>query len=123
MISAEKIPNNVDLSTEMSLTTDLHGRLLDRNFWYPQIEVDTVPGDYAYANFIISHESGWRVTAANASGAYGLCQALPGSKMATFAGDWPYNPITQVRWGLSYITSRYGSACGAWSFWVSHHWY
>ncbi|MEV6211084.1 transglycosylase SLT domain-containing protein [Kitasatospora sp. NPDC051914] len=73
---------------------------------------------------IVKRESGWNYTATNASsGAYGLVQALPGSKMASVADDWRTNPATQIKWGLNYMNSRYGSPCGAWSFWQSHHWY
>jgi uncharacterized protein YabE (DUF348 family) len=79
-------------------------------------------GDYGYVNFIVSHESGWRPNAANASGAYGLCQALPGSKMATAGGDWATNPITQLRWCNSYA-QHFGGWAGAYSFWVSHHYW
>jgi hypothetical protein len=60
-------------------------------------------------------ESGWRVTAANPSGAYGIPQALPGRKMATVGADWQTNPVTQITWGLGYIAARYGSPCGAWA--------
>jgi hypothetical protein len=80
------------------------------------------PGDYAYANFIISHESGWRVTAANPSGAYGLCQALPGSKMSSAGGDWRTNPVTQLRWCSGYA-SKFGGWGGAYSYWLSHHYW
>ncbi len=69
-------------------------------------------------------ESGWRVNAENvSSGAYGIPQALPGSKMATAGADWASNPATQIEWGLGYIRDRYGSPCGAWSFKQSHGWY
>ena len=69
-------------------------------------------------------ESHWNYKAQNRnSGAYGIPQALPGSKMAWAGADWRTNPITQVKWGLHYINNRYGSACKAWSFWRSHHWY
>jgi transglycosylase-like protein with SLT domain len=68
-------------------------------------------------------ESGWNRTAANPSGAYGIPQALPGSKMASAGSDWRTNPATQVRWGLSYIRSTYGSPSAAWSFWLAHGWY
>ena len=55
-------------------------------------------------------ESGWRVNADNpSSSAYGIPQALPGSKMATAGADWATNPVTQIRWGLGYIQDRYGS--------------
>ncbi|MFD0276542.1 transglycosylase SLT domain-containing protein [Kitasatospora sp. NPDC127111] len=73
---------------------------------------------------IVKRESGWDYTATNkSSGAYGLVQALPGSKMASAGADWRTNPATQIKWGLDYMNSRYGSPCGAWSFWQSHHWY
>lgn len=73
---------------------------------------------------IVKRESGWNYTATNpSSGAYGLVQALPGTKMASAGADWRTNPATQIKWGLSYMNSRYGSPCGAWSFWQSHHWY
>jgi hypothetical protein len=69
-------------------------------------------------------ESGWRWNAANASsGAYGIPQSLPGSKMATAGADWRTNPATQIEWGLGYIRDRYGSPCGAWGFKQSHGWY
>ena len=71
-----------------------------------------------------NHESGWRVNAANPSGAYGIPQALPGSKMASAGADWRTNPATQIKWGLEYISSRYGTPCGAWSQWQANGgWY
>jgi hypothetical protein len=72
---------------------------------------------------IWSRESGWRYNAYNASGAYGIPQALPGSKMATAGPDWQTNPATQIRWGLGYIKGRYGSPCNAWAFWQANGWY
>jgi hypothetical protein len=69
-------------------------------------------------------ESGWRVNAENtSSGAYGIPQSLPGSKMATSGADWQTNPATQIKWGLGYIQERYGSPCGAWGFKQGHGWY
>jgi hypothetical protein len=63
-----------------------------------------------------SRESGWNPQAANPySGAFGIPQALPGSKMASAGADWATNPATQIRWGLGYIREMYGSPCGAWS--------
>jgi hypothetical protein len=70
-----------------------------------------------------NRESGWRYNAENASGAYGIPQALPGSKMATAGADWETNPATQIKWGLGYIQGRYGSPCAAWSFWQANGWY
>ena len=72
---------------------------------------------------IWTRESGWRWNAANASGAYGIPQALPGSKMATAGADWQTNPATQIEWGLGYIQSKYGTPCSAWSFWQANGWY
>lgn len=73
---------------------------------------------------IVDHESGWNYKAVNASsGAYGLVQALPGSKMASAGSDWQTNPATQIKWGLNYMNSRYDSPCGAWSFWQANSWY
>ncbi|MES5816737.1 transglycosylase SLT domain-containing protein [Streptomyces sp. RG80] len=73
---------------------------------------------------IVDHESSWKYTAVNpSSGAYGLFQALPGSKMSSVGDDWRTNPATQIKWGLNYMDSRYGSPCEAWSFWQANHWY
>ncbi|MFE5585050.1 transglycosylase SLT domain-containing protein [Kitasatospora sp. NPDC056531] len=73
---------------------------------------------------IISHESSWNVKATNpSSGAYGLAQALPGSKMASAGSDWRTNPRTQIKWALNYMNTRYGSPNAAWVFWQNHHWY
>ena len=69
-------------------------------------------------------ESGWTTTSTNkGSGAYGIPQALPGSKMAKYGDDWRTNPATQIKWGLDYIKGRYSTPCGAWSFFLSHNWY
>jgi uncharacterized protein YabE (DUF348 family) len=67
-----------------------------------------------------NNESGWRVHASNPSGAYGIPQALPGSKMGP---GWEDDAAVQIRWGLGYIKSRYGTPCGAWGYWQSHGWY
>jgi hypothetical protein len=68
-------------------------------------------------------ESGWSTTAANPSGAYGIPQALPGSKMASAGADWQTDAATQIRWGLGYIRGIYGSPCGAWAHEESVGWY
>jgi hypothetical protein len=85
-----------------------------------------IPSAAQYNAFskIVEHESGWNVTATNSSsGAYGLVQALPGSKMASAGSDWKTNAATQIKWGLDYMNSRYGSPAAAWSFWQSNGWY
>ncbi|MFJ4570413.1 lytic transglycosylase domain-containing protein [Streptomyces sp. NPDC088846] len=85
-----------------------------------------VPADQfqCFSN-IVNVESSWNYLATNQStGAYGLVQALPGSKMVSAGADWQTNPATQIKWGLSYMNSgRYGSPCAAWSFWQANHWY
>lgn len=69
-------------------------------------------------------ESGWKHTADNpTSSAYGIPQALPGSKMSSFGEDWRTNPVTQIRWGLDYIDRVYGSPCAAWAKSRSSNWY
>lgn len=84
-----------------------------------------VPADqWASFDAVISHESSWNLHATNpSSGAYGLGQALPGSKMASVASDWRTNPVTQLTWTLKYMNDRYGSPNAAWAFWQTHHWY
>jgi hypothetical protein len=71
-----------------------------------------------------SRESGWRVNALNSSScAYGIPQALPGSKMASAGADWLTNPATQITWGLDYIQGRYGDPIGALAHSDANHWY
>ncbi|MFF7201661.1 MULTISPECIES: transglycosylase SLT domain-containing protein [unclassified Streptomyces] len=84
-----------------------------------------VPADQfqCFSN-IVDHESTWNYRAQNpSSGAYGLVQALPGSKMSSAGADWQTNPATQIKWGLNYMNERYDSPCGAWSFWQANNWY
>jgi hypothetical protein len=71
-----------------------------------------------------TRESKWSLTATNpSSGAYGIPQALPGTKMASAGSDWRHNPLTQISWGLSYIRLRYSSPCGAWAHSEASGWY
>ncbi len=69
-------------------------------------------------------ESNWNHKATNpTSGAYGIPQSLPGTKMATFGSDWKTNPATQIKWGASYIEDRYGTPCEALDFFYDRNWY
>ena len=80
--------------------------------------------DLVTALDLIYHESGCRVDARNASsGAYGIPQALPGSKMAAYGSDWETNPVTQIKWMISYVNGRYGGWSQASNWWYSHGWY
>lgn len=77
-------------------------------------------------NLLWEGESGWNFKAENSSsGAYGIPQSLPASKMASVGADYRTNPVTQIKWGLNYIKQSYGTPCGAWDFWNNRfpHWY
>lgn len=82
-------------------------------------------GQFSCLDSLWTRESGWSYTADNAgSGAYGIPQALPGSKMASAGSDWATNPDTQVRWGLVfYVEPVYGTPCAAWDHEVADGWY
>jgi hypothetical protein len=81
-------------------------------------------GQFSCLNPLWEHESGWSVTAANpGSGAYGIPQALPGSRMASAGPDWQTNAATQIKWGLTYIKDTYGSPCAAWAHSQATGWY
>jgi hypothetical protein len=81
-------------------------------------------GHFGCLDALWQRESGWNHRAMNpSSGAYGIPQSLPGSKMASAGADWRTNPVTQIRWGLGYIASRYGTPCGAWAHSQATGWY
>ena len=83
--------------------------------------------DDAQYNCLVSlwnKESGWNMYASNkSSGAYGIPQSLPGSKMASAGADWATNAATQITWGLGYISGRYQTPCGAWTHSQAVGWY
>lgn len=80
-------------------------------------------GEFSCLVNLWNRESGWNTHAYNPSGAYGIPQALPGSKMATFGADWQNDYRVQIQWGLSYIKGSYGSPCGAWAHSNAYNWY
>lgn len=81
-------------------------------------------GQFQYLDLIVRSESGWNPRAREpTSGAYGLGQALPASKMAPYGSDYLTNPETQLRWLMGYIAGRYGTPEKAWGFHLAHHWY
>lgn len=81
-------------------------------------------GQYSCLVALWNRESHWNVYAHNpSSGAYGIPQALPGSKMASAGEDWATNPETQILWGIGYIAARYGTPCGAWEHSERMNWY
>jgi hypothetical protein len=82
------------------------------------------PSQFSCLYPLWEHESGWNPSAENpGSGAYGIPQAMPGSMMASAGADWQTNPAIQIKWGLTYIQSRYGSPCGAWAHEQADNWY
>jgi hypothetical protein len=79
---------------------------------------------FRYLNWLWNRESGWNVYAENPySAAYGIPQAVPGSKMGSAGPNWRSNARTQIRWGLRYIRDRYGSPRRAWAHEVGSGWY
>lgn len=84
-------------------------------------EVGWTGSQWACLEALWTRESNWRTTADNPnSSAYGIPQALPGSKMGP---GWQTDPVVQIRWGLSYLRARYGDPCGGWSHFQRHGWY
>jgi len=79
---------------------------------------------FACLDSLWTRESHWNYKAHNyRSGAHGIAQALPAEKMSVVGTDWRTNPVTQIRWGIRYITMRYDTPCKAWSKWKSHRFY
>jgi hypothetical protein len=81
--------------------------------------------DYQYVDYIVSHEGSWNGAQKSntaGSGAYGICQALPGSKMASAGADWATNPVTQLRWCSGYA-QKFGGWAGAYDYWTTHHYW
>lgn len=96
-----------------------------RAYAFGQLAAAGMGGDQADCLlWLWNRESGWRTNAYNSwSGAYGIPQSLPGSKMAVMGADWRTNYVTQVNWGLAYISSRYDTPCGAWAHSEDQGWY
>ena len=91
--------------------------MYNRFHWRPKYQ-------FRYLNRLWDRESSWNVHAANPySGAYGIPQAVPGSKMASAGSRWRTSARTQIRWGLRYIRSRYGTPRRAWAHSCATGWY
>ncbi len=96
----------------------------DRLTWLK--EAGIAESDYFYVDYIVGHEGGWNGTTKwnkAGSGAYGICQALPASKMASAGADYMTNPVTQLKWCKGYAVGRYGSWYGAYQAWISKGWW
>jgi uncharacterized protein YabE (DUF348 family) len=111
------VPPNVDVNVDPSSAKGIARQMMADSYGW---------GDDQFACLVSlwERESGWRVNAHNrSSGAYGIPQALPGSKMASAGADWETNPATQIKWGLGYISGRYSTPCGAWDSFLNKGWY
>lgn len=118
-------------AAEREAAAEEAARSLDRAIEDPKAAALALMTDYGWGNdqfecldALWTRESNWDYTAQNpSSGAYGIPQALPASKMATAGNDYLTNPVTQIKWGLGYIGERYGTPCGAWAHSESVGWY
>lgn len=120
--SAKSVPAQAPAK---SVTAQAPVRPVSSNKQDLMVQAGIPQSDWSYVDSIISRESGWRHTIWNStgSGAYGLCQALPGAKMASAGADWQTNPVTQLRWCHGYAIGRYKSWAAAHSFWNANHWW
>ena len=110
--SPEVLPTDVDPDSNRGLGYHL------------MLQFGLAADQWQYLDALWQRESGWNHLAENASsGAYGIPQSLPGSKMADVAPDWRTNPETQITWGLAYIAARYGNPRGAWEHSQRVGWY
>ena len=110
------VEQHVKIGMKVSLPSGSH------EDWMARVGISS--SDFGYVNYIIERESHWNPLARNSySGATGLCQALPGNKMASAGSDWATNPITQLRWCNGYAIGRYGSWAKAYQFWTQNHWW
>lgn len=122
-----KVPSNVDMSTDETPVAagDIASPAQAKAIAKPMV---TAKGwddsQYTCLVSLWTRESGWRVTAGNkSSGAYGIPQSLPGSKMASAGPNWRTDAATQITWGLNYIQNRYKTPCGAWDHFLRKNWY
>jgi hypothetical protein len=110
--SPEVLPTDVDPDSNRGLGYHL------------MLQFGFAADQWQYLDALWQRESGWNHLAKNASsGAYGIPQSLPGSKMADVAPDWRTNPETQITWGLAYIAARYDNPQGAWGHSQRFGWY
>lgn len=112
-VSVATITPSIPVSVPVAVSTDAKS--------YALSQVGAT--QFACLDSLWTKESGWRVDAYNPSGAYGIPQSLPASKMASFGADYLTNPITQINWGLSYISAVYQNPCNAWAHSVALNWY
>ena len=121
---AERIAASMASASPEVLPTDVNPNS-NRGLGYRlMLQFGVAADQWQYLDALWQRESGWNHLAENASsGAYGIPQSLPGSKMADVAPDWRTNPETQITWGLAYIAARYGNPQGAWEHSQRVGWY
>jgi hypothetical protein len=122
-------PYNVKSSSpENTVTIDIVLGSAKKNKMYARWYIKSKEGwggdQFSCLDSLWTHESSWSHTATNgSSGAYGIPQSLPADKMASAGSDWKTNPATQIHWGTTYIKSRYGNPCSAYSHFKNKGWY
>jgi hypothetical protein len=132
-VSTSAVTTSAQVSSQVSVQTSLARQIqLAKQPWGARQVAKVIAknkfqwgsAQFVCLNNLWTKESGWRYRANNPrTGAYGIPQAHPGSKMATVASDWRTNPVTQIRWGLKYIDSRYKNPCSAWAKFKRSNWY
>ena len=113
--------SSISASVEMARTSDGAKKvaeiILSEEYGFNEAQ-------FACLDSLWTRESHWNYKAHNyRSGAHGIAQALPAEKMSVVGTDWRTNPVTQIRWGIRYITMRYDTPCKAWSFFKSRNYY
>jgi len=122
LVSEEVVKEPVNKITAVGTKSSIRPEWKTCSKWATEAGVSE--DDLYSALTLIYHESGCRVSATNSSsGAYGIPQALPGSKMASEGSDWETNPVTQIKWMAKYVKRRYGGWTQALTFWQNNHWY
>jgi hypothetical protein len=121
---AERIAASMASASPEVLPTDVNPNSNRGLGYHLMLQFGVAAGQWQYLDALWQRESGWNHLAENASsGAYGIPQSLPGSKMAAVAPDWRTNPETQITWGLAYIAARYRNPQGAWEHSQRVGWY
>lgn len=121
-LSAKPRSKATTVSIDIELGTPEANKIYTR--WYIAEREGWNWEQFQCLNKLWTHESGWKHDSLNSgSGAYGIPQSLPADKMASAGDDWKTNPATQIKWGVTYIKSRYTNPCGAYAHFVKYNWY
>lgn len=122
VLSAKPQVSKTTVSVDIQLGTPQANKLYTR--WYIEKREGWDWKQFQCLNKLWTHESAWMHDSLNeSSGAYGIPQSLPADKMASAGDDWKTNPATQIKWGVTYIKSRYTTPCGAYAHFTKYSWY